>query len=466
VGTRGRVSRRGGTEPGAPSIMSHRRDGPVSGVRRQAVHGQRSPRANPQPGNPDKLARDIIQAVLGVLDQGVTALGSLIPVVLLGRIAGANQLGIFSLAVSAALFVAISSQSLFLSGYPIFRARNRGESATYTFHVVLFGLVTQALLIPVCVGVLAWMSDLGSSALPGGLAAVAFVTATALRSYFRTLSLARRDLPEILALDTLALLILSGLLAWLAANGEVSVWNVFLALSFANAVFAAAWCISYSRQMSIRLQETWRYLNRSLTFGGWAFAGAGFGSMPYYVTPWLLALTRGTEETAAYAAASSVVGLANHIFLGLTRGIEARTADALHQGGLPALQESLRRTMWIVLPALSAIVLAILLTADLLAEFMLPGRAAETADVARVLSVALLVGSFRVVAGNGLWAMSLPRATFAADFVRGVVCVGLGIVGAGYAGAVGCAVAVLLGDAISSIMVVARYRAELRSRRS
>jgi O-antigen/teichoic acid export membrane protein len=458
LGTRGRVSRRRATEPGTQSTMSLDRDG-----LRPVAHHTLSQLADPHPGNPDPVTRDVVQAVLGVLDQGVTALGSLMPVVLLGRIAGANQLGIFSLAVSAALFVAISSQSLFLSGYPIFRARERAESAAYTFYAVLFGLVTQALLVPICVGVLVWTSDVGSQGLLGGLAAAAFVAATALRSYFRTLSLARRDLPEILALDTLALLILSGLLARLALSGGLSVWNVFLALSFANAVFAAAWCIRYSKQMRVRLQETWGYLTRSLTFGRWAFAGVGFGSMPYYVTPWLLALTRGTKETAVYAAASSVVGLANHVFLGLTRGIEARTADALHHGGLPALQESLRRTLWIVLPALSAIVLAILLAADRLTELVLPGLATETAAVARVLSVSLFVGSFRVVAGNGLWAMNLPRATFAADFVRGVVSVGLGLVGAGYAGAVGCAVAVLLGDALSSIMVVARYRAELRS---
>jgi O-antigen/teichoic acid export membrane protein len=329
---------------------------------------------------------------------------------------------------------------------------------------VLFGLVTQALIIPVCVGVLLWTSDAGSEGLTGGLAAVAFVAATALRSYFRTLSLARRDLSEILALDTLALLILSALLTRLALGGGLSVWNVFLALAFANAIFAAAWCIRYRKQMSVRLQEAWPHLTRSLAFGRWAFAGVGFGSMPYYVTPWLLALTRGTEETAVYAAASSVVGLANHLFIGLTRGIEARTADALHDGGLPALQASLRRTLWIVLPALSAIVLAILVAANPLTAFVLPGLAAETAAVARILSVALLAGSFRVMAGNGLWAMNLPRATLAADLVRGVVSVGLGIVGAFYAGAVGCALAVLLGDAISSVMVVARYRAELHRR--
>jgi O-antigen/teichoic acid export membrane protein len=410
------------------------------------------------------LARDAVRAALGVLDQGVAALGSLIPVILLGRLAGANELGIFSLAVSVALFAALASQSLYLSGYPIFRAQDRIASGAHTFHVVVFGLATQALLVPVYIAVLFWGSDDGSFGLVASLTVVAFVTMTVLRSYFRTLSLARQDLADILALDTLALLILSTLLAWLALHGTISVWSVFLVLAFANAVFAAIWLMRYAKEMQFRLMGGWPYLVRSIRFGRWAFAGVGFGSMPYYVTPWLLAFARGTEETAIFAAASTIVGLVNHALLGLIRGIESRTADAFHRGGTAALNESLNRTFSIVLPALAALVLVILVAADFLAGLVLPGLTEEVAMTARLLSAALLAGSIRVIAGNGLWAMSLPRATFHADFVRGLVSIGFGALGAYHAGAVGCALAVLLGDAISSLMVAWRYRAETQRR--
>jgi O-antigen/teichoic acid export membrane protein len=432
-----------------------RRDGELMGAERLARQGTRA-RLLQREG-----VRDAFHAALGVIDQGITALGSLIPVILLGRLAGANDLGIFSLAVSAALFASIASQSLFLSGYPIFRAQSRDESALYTSYVVAFGLAGQLVLVPVYLAVLYWTSAEGAA---GSLAAVAFVVATTLRSYLRTLSLARRDLPEILALDTLALVILSLLLASLALQGAVSVWSVFLALAAANAIFAVAWGIGYAKEVSFHIAGMREYFTRSVVFGRWALAGVGFGSVPYYLTPWLLALLRGTEETAVFAAASTVVGLANHALIGLTRGIEARTAEAFHNGRTAALRESIRRTAWIVMPGLTAIVIVIWLTAGLLGALVLPSHAQEAAAVARILSVALLIGSIRVIAGNGLWAMSLPRATFPADFTRGVVCVVFGVAGAWYAGAIGCAVAVLLGDAISSVMVVARYRAELRRR--
>jgi hypothetical protein len=107
VGTRGRVSGRRSPEPGTRSTVNPQRGGPATAIRRPFAQRPRSPLADQQPGEAYPLKRDVFQAVLGVLDQGVTALGSLIPVVLLGRMAGAHQLGIFSLAVSAALFVAI-----------------------------------------------------------------------------------------------------------------------------------------------------------------------------------------------------------------------------------------------------------------------------------------------------------------------------------------------------------------------
>jgi hypothetical protein len=58
--------------------------------------------------------------------------------------------------------------------------------------------------------------------------------------------------------------------------------------------------------------------------------------------------------------------------------------------------------------------------------------------------------------------MGLPRSTVPADLVRAVISIGGGIIGARYAGAVGCAAAVLLGDAVSSAIVAARYGAETR----
>ncbi len=408
------------------------------------------------------LTNESAQSLVGVLDQGIAALAAAIPVVVLGRLAGARELGLYSLAVSAALFATIAIQSLFLSGYPIFRAEDRASADRQTFHVVFFGLAAQAVLAPLSLCGLLAFAHLGLG-LPLGLAMAAFVTTTVLRAYLRTLSLVRRDLLAILALDSVAVVLLTVLLAAVVARGTIGAGGFFVALSIVNALFIAVWCGCYADRLRPSLVGAYRYLLRSARFGGWAFAAVTCGSMPYYLTPWILTLVQGGEATGVFAAGSTIAGFVNHAMLGLLRGVEARTAEAFRHG--PAeLRSALIRTFRIVLPALVAIVAAVFFFADYAGEIVLPGRGAEAGAVARLLSLALVVGSVRVIIGNGLWAMGLPKATLRADLFRGVASVGLAIVGAHYAGAPGCAAAMLVGDLGSTFLLVGRYRAETPAR--
>jgi O-antigen/teichoic acid export membrane protein len=157
-----------------------------------------------------------------------------------------------------------------------------------------------------------------------------------------------------------------------------------------------------------------------------------------------------------------VVGVVNHFFLGLIRGIEGLTADSFHDGGFAALAVTLRRIFWTVVPTLSVAVAMVIVMADFLGGLILPDHPQATASVARLLSLSLLISSARVILGNGLWAMNLPQATLPASLALGISTLGLGLLGAQYAGAVGVAVAVLLGDTISSVFLVSTYRSAWR----
>jgi O-antigen/teichoic acid export membrane protein len=399
------------------------------------------------------------QSVLGLLDQGVAALTGAIPIVALGRLAGAHDVGLLSLAVSAALFVSIATQSFFLSGYPVFLAQDRASERLRTFQVVLFGAVVPAVLAPVCFCLLLFIGGPGAGGMLAALLMVSFLTTTVTRAYLRTLSLVRRDFVAILALDTMAAVVLMAWLANLAARGTVGATSVFVALSVTNALFIVAWCLKYADKLQVSLAGLASYLARSARFGGWAFAAVICGSMPYYLMPWILFAVHGTEATGAFAAGATIAGFVNHAMLGLLRGVEARTADA-YRNGAGSLREAMIRTGWIVLPPVALIIVGLFLAADAAGAFLLPGRGAEVGAVAQLLSLALAVGSVRVIIGNGLWAMNNPRAALPADMLRGFASVALGVVGAYQAGPIGCAVAILIGDIGSTVLVAIRYRAE------
>lgn len=399
-----------------------------------------------------------IQSLPGIVDQGVSALGAILPVILLGRIAGADDLGLYALAVSAALCLTIVCQTLLLSGYAVFHASDRGSSNVYLFYVLLCGLTLQGLFFPLLVLGFRYFSSLISSEPISHVALAFYVATTVTRVYLHTASVHRGEVRTVLLLNVLHLLVTSILLAWLVAYGSVDVSNVFCVLALANVVFASVWACGYRRSITPRLAGLRPYLARSLAFGRWAFLGVACGSMAYYATPWLLMFVRGLEEVSIYAAATTVVGILNHAFLGLTKGIEARTADAYHEGNAAGLQEATKQISRLALPALSALVVAVILAANFLGGLILPDQALKVAHVAQILSLALLVSSVRVILGTGFWAMGLPRQTVSADFVRGFASVGLGAIGAYYAGALGVAVAVFIGDSASSAIVFRKYR--------
>jgi O-antigen/teichoic acid export membrane protein len=279
----------------------------------------------------------------------------------------------------------------------------------------------------------------------------------------RGISLARQDLAHVLRLDSAALVLMAGLLGIAVLRHVVDAPAVFASLIWTNGACIMLWLIFYRRELRFELAGAFPHLLSSLAFGRWAFAVAALTSAPYYLTPWFVMVFRGPEETAIFAAASTVVGIANHSFLGLTKGLEARTANAYASEGFAGLSGVLASTMSMVMPALLTVVLGLVVCAHFLGLLILPAHAHEVAAVVPILALSLFAGSIRVVVGNGFWAMGRPETTLASALVRGVTSVVLGIAGAYWAGALGCAVAFLAGDVLSCAVITRQFQSEKRA---
>lgn len=406
-----------------------------------------------------RLRTQANEAVLGVLDQGVTALGGVVPVILLGRLAGANDLALFALATSIGLFFMMALDTMFLSSYPVFRAAQRSNSRAISFYVLLFGACAQLLFVPLYLAGLWWCSaSLHSHSICPAMALVPLLPTIVLRQYLRTISLYRGEVRRVLVLDLWVVGAQCLCLGLLALIGKVDIRSAFLVLSLASVAFIAAWLRQNRAELEPTIDGLRAYLARALRFGAWAFGGVGASSVHYYLAPWVVFTFRGAEETAVFAAASTVVGLVNHAFLGLTKGLEARAADAYFRGGAADLHRTLLQTMGLVGSSLILLGVALALGAELLAGLILPDQTQRAAIVVQLLTLAVLIGSVRVIFGNGLWAMGHPRATFSADFVRGAAGAVLVVIGAYHAGAAGCAAAFAVADIAGSGLLVMTYK--------
>jgi O-antigen/teichoic acid export membrane protein len=410
-------------------------------------------------------ASTVLQSLIGACDQGAVALGSLIPIMILGRFSGSAELGIFSLSVSVVLFFTLAQDALILSSYPVLRAQFPSLSKIYTFYVLLYATVPQCVLLLVYLPLGYWCvnkHENGSVCSVIGL--IPYLPPIILRHFLRQLSLSRNNLLSIFLLDFALLLLQSAALLLLAEFGTVNAQKVCSVLAATSIFFVVVWLSHYGNEIKVQFSELTRHLAQCTAFGWWALASVLSGTLPNYVIPWLLVVLYGPEETAVFAAASTVVGLINHAFLGLTKGLAVRTASAYQRGGIHDLDQSVKQACRIVFPALAAIIVAIFLVAQPLSELILPGREAHVANIVRLLSIATLIGGLHIITGTGLWAMGRPQMTFLGDLIRGMVGIALGALIGMYFGAMGCAVALMLGNAAGSLILITKYRALLTSR--
>jgi O-antigen/teichoic acid export membrane protein len=367
--------------------------------------------------------------------------------------------------MSIVLFFVVLQEALILSSYPVLRAQDPSSSKKYTFYVLLIAVIPQLglfLLYPLFRIFCTSMHQ--SSSVCSALALFPYLPLLVFRHFLRQLSLCRNDLASIFFLDAFVLLFQLGALLVLVDSNVVNARNVCVVLAGTSLCFVIVWLLRYRNEIRCEIKGLRTYMARCFDFGRWALAGIAFAIMPYYVIPWLLVILHGLAEAAVYAAASTVVGLVSHASAGLTKGLAARTADAYHRGGIEDLNQSVKQACRIVIPILAVIVAAIFVAAQPLSELILPSRADHVAVLVPILGLAAIAGSLNEIVGFGVWAMGRPQTTFVADFVQGVLGVGLGALIGAQVGTAGFAIALLLGNVAGSVVIVTRYQAIRLSR--
>jgi O-antigen/teichoic acid export membrane protein len=402
-----------------------------------------------------------IQSALGFCDQATVALSSFFPILLLGRLAGPTELGVFSLSLSVGIVFILILEALTLSSYPLLRARAPFLSEVFTFYALFCCVAGQfgLLLLAYFLKNTSCGDEQVYSSVCSAIALIPYLPPVVLRYLLRSLSLYRGDLLSIFFLDFTLLLGQTGSLLLVAAFDTVNAEKVFWVLAISNSVFALVWFVHYRKQVRFRLRGLAQYLVKCVALGRWALVSELLFAMPFYVFPWMLVLFRSASETAVFAAANTIVGIISHAFGGLTKSLPVRLSEAFARGGKTALDLALRRSFRVVLPATGIIVAVVFLSALPLAKVIFPDHAHYVAGVVRTLSLAALAVTVHMILSKGYWAMARPECAFIGDIVRGICALGLGALLGNYGGANGCAMALLVASIAGSVTLFIKYYA-------
>jgi O-antigen/teichoic acid export membrane protein len=399
---------------------------------------------------------------LAVADQAAVSATTFLTTVAVGRVDGADGLGLFTLAFALIVIVIVVQEAMIGIPYAVFA--NRAEAAARAayagtlllHHLVLSGLVTGALVLAAAVA-----TDAGAGRGQAVLWTLAAVTPMALlRDFCRRLLLAELRVGAALGVDAAAGALQLLALAWLWSTHRLSAETALAAHGVAGAVVAVAWLVPARSRFVLRgggVRETSR---ETLAFGKWILGAQVTSAVHGYLVPAALALAFGAQATGRFTACETVVMLSNPIMLSAGNILTPQATRAVARGAAPAVWPVVWRAVAVLGAVLGLFGVLVAAFGTRVLEVLYGTHVAGGHVTMILLALSVLLASPGIAFDAGLRAVGRPSLTFRAGLLSlsvslvalAALMVPLGIVGA--AGAV-------LGGRVAG--TVARYVALRRA---
>jgi len=399
---------------------------------------------------------------LSVVDQAVVSGTNFATSVILGRFAVQEELGVYYLALSVIYFSRGIQEQLVSAPYMIYCGRKQGrELAEYAGSA----LVHQCAVMAITAIVL--LAAVASGVLPVHVARAFWLLIVAaplllFREFARQMSFAHLELTRATVIDLVAAVVQFAALMFLAMSEQLNVTTSLATIAIASGIAAIGWFATSTRNMIACLPLAVRDWIHNWRFARWALASQLLTSTTPYIMPWVIAVTHGEAQTGLLGACSTLVGFPNMFLMGLCNFLSPRTAQAYAHGGLSELRSVLWKTALFFGATLGLLAAMGFLIGEQGTLLVYGPQFTGAGVIIGVLSLSVLANSIGVVAGNGLWAIERPNASFAADVCSVVVVIVAAVVCVPWLGPLGAALATLAGTASDAAVRLAILRLSMK----
>lgn len=414
------------------------------------------------------------KGVLAIADRFLVAGTNFLTLVVVGRAAGVDALGIFALAWTVLLAVNVLQEALVTSPYTVFRGRHSSPRATerYAGTALLMNAALSGLGVLVCVGVAVAMSwtGLGEPMARNAAWCLALaLPASALREFGRKFLFARLDAAPALMLDlaaTVLQLATVGLLWW---AGWLTPATALAAIALGTGIPALVWLVAERGAFALpdrsgAVRETVRHMR----FARWLAAAQLSDLAVTHGVVWWVVAVAGTTAAGTFSAANSIVLVLNPLVLGIGSVLLPRAALAQHAHG----PREVARIVWKVTKLLGAAAGLVALLVALAGSFVVEALYAlpptsEIAVAVALLACASFLAALAFGADNGLMVIDRQDVNLLASLVGLVVTFVGAAVLLPLLGIVGAALAVAVGTAFNALwqMVAFARLAPVRTKR-
>ena len=401
-----------------------------------------------------KAARELAQTAWIICDQGVVSLASFVSTVIVGRVCGREELGIYVLATTMFWLLAGIPNALtwtpFTSRAPRMSLQRRASyRGSITFHTLLLSLIIAVaflfagLLPPAWFGQSRWFSTMC-------LALVPFTAMMTFREHVRRLCLSQISAREILALDVPIAVAQLLLLLWLAHSGRLSANTALLAIA-AACLICIAWLSAHRSEFQFRARRAAIHWSYNLQFGSWLLAHSIAWLLVDSLYRWIVGWGYGLDGLGQFSSAQAIVLVFNPLLLTATNFGRALSANRLASGGMQELRRfTIQATVLLSLVAGIAF-LALAAVGGPLVELIFGDQYTGLGGIVATLCLGMTVRTAGVPIDSSLVALRQGRVMFLSIVAQLAVVILAGIPIIAQYGAIGVGYTMALAYAASGI---------------
>lgn len=385
------------------------------------------------------LHSDLRRNILSLADQAVVSGTRFAVTLIVGRVCGPDQLGVYSLGFTFVMLLGCVLEALIMTPYAVFANRAIGSRKTDYAGSVLIQYGLLSLVAMVGLAILASVISPGMAELAPVIWTLAgILPLILLQEFARRFAFAHLRIQTAFLLDSLvAVVTVFGLLA-LASTGELTPAGAFGVMGIGCGLIVSVWLFQSRRQFSPRRKEISADTKKHWQFGRWVFANQMTMFARGYAVPWLLVLVLDTATTGIFVACETLVLLGNPILLGISNVLTPTASRAYAQEGSVGARRVIGQAQLWLAVIVGMLFIGLLLFGSRAVTFLYGNQFGGQQLLIAILGLAMVAEAFSIPLESGLCAVERPHVGFVAGFaglivtltVTAILVVPFGMVGA------------------------------------
>ena len=366
-------------------------------------------------GWPARL-KDKQDVLVCLVDQGIVSVAGFATTILIGKYSSGSELGVYYIALHIVLFVRGIQQQMICIPYTIYQhhhVNERSDQYRGSCLVQHFGLMALVLVFLAAQAVFAlngWGEAETASVL---FVLVALMPVLMMREIARHYCFTHLRKVSALIIDASITALQIGALFVLGSLGYMSGASAWAVIGLAGLSTLAVWYLKSGPKINFAKPSISADWSQNWSFAKWAVAGQVIGSLPTFILPLVLTAYVSTSGTGYFAAAMTLIGLANIFNSGMTNYLTPRAAIIYVEQGVAGLRKILINTAILFIVTLGSFIVLVWFSGAWIAEAIYGFP--NLGIVMTVLAIAKLFEAMVIVASTGLFVMEKIKANFYVD---------------------------------------------------